>query len=80
MTLLTDDETENAAQSTFSPVQQQRLERLNQFADLRALTAAELVELDELVNLYDLAVLRRAKALASLAYQGKVISTTWKQL
>ncbi len=67
MTLLTDGETENVAQSVFSPVQQQRLERPSQLADLRALTAAELVELDGLIKLYDLAVLRRAKALASLA-------------
>ena len=60
----------SAARSTLLPVQQRRLAELNDIADLQELTDGEQAELEELVNFYDLAVLRRAKAMASLAYRG----------
>ncbi|MEZ4769189.1 MAG: hypothetical protein R2844_12285 [Caldilineales bacterium] len=73
MTLLSDDELRSALFSMLTVDQQQRLQELNDIADRRLLTTAEQAELDNLVKLYDIAVLRRAKAMATLAYRGHAI-------
>ncbi len=70
LSLFTDDALWAAAESSLSPAQQQRLEQLATTADVRSLTAAESSELTQLVEFFDLSVLRRAKALAILAQRG----------
>ncbi len=63
-----------AAETTLSPEQQRRLNQLTQEGETRLLTDAEAAELTQLIDAYDRAVLRRAKALALLAQRGFDIS------
>ena len=63
-----------AAETTLSPEQQRRLNQLTQEGEARLLTDAEAAELTQLIDAYDRAVLRRAKALALLAQRGFDIS------
>lgn len=63
-----------AAETTLSPEQQRRLTQLTQDGETRPLTSAEEAELTQLIDAYDRAVLRRAKALAILAQRGYAIS------
>ncbi len=64
----------SAAQLALSPEQQRHLSQLSQDGKMRQLTAAEDAELTQLIDAYDRAVLRRAKALALLAQRGYDIS------
>ena len=59
-----------ATESSISPAQQRRLEQLTYAGGTRSLTTSETAELNELLELYDRSVLRRAKALAVLAHRG----------
>src|SRR5919202_1317083 len=59
-----------AAETGLSPEQQRRLTQLSQDGEARVLTDAEAAELTHLIDEYDRAVLRRAKALAILAQRG----------
>lgn len=63
-----------AAETTPSPEQQHRLNQLTQEGETRPLTEAEEMELTQLIDTYDRAVLRRVKALALLAQRGYNIS------
>ncbi len=63
-----------AAETTLSPEQQRRLSQLTQEGETRLLPDAEAAELTQLIDAYDRAVLRRAKALALLAQRGFDIS------
>lgn len=78
MTLYNDDALRNAANSSLPASDQERLASLNRVADSRELTPVEEAELAELVNLYDLAVLRRAKAMAVLAHRGYAVQNEVK--
>ncbi len=62
-----DDALWHAAEASLSTADQKRLAQLNEVADERPLSDAERTELQTLIELYDRAVLRRAKALAMLA-------------
>jgi len=70
MAMLNDDALWAAIESALAPTQQRRLNQLSRAGGARALTAAESAELAQLVDLYDRAVLRRARALALLAFRG----------
>lgn len=70
MNLFKDTELWAATESSLSAAQQRRLRQLTNAADDRDLTPAESAELQELLGLYDLAVLRRAHALTVLAHRG----------
>lgn len=59
-----------ASESSMSLAQQRRLHQLNHAAGARVLTAAEQIEQAQLLELYQRAVLRRARALALLDYRG----------
>lgn len=74
MTLLTDDALGWASDSSLTPKQQCRLYQLTQSGKDRRLTQAEVSELDKLLEQYDIAVLRRAHALAQLLQRGYCIS------
>jgi hypothetical protein len=70
MALFTDDALWSASESSLSPAQQHRLRQLTQSSKERRLTQAESAELDYLLEQYDIAVLRRAHALALLNQRG----------
>jgi hypothetical protein len=70
MILFNDQALWAATASSFSPAQQRRLEELTTMGDERPLTAAETNELAYLLDEYDRAVLRRARALAILTQRG----------
>lgn len=70
MTLFTDDALWSASESSLSPAQQRRMRQLTQNSKERRLTQAESSELDHLLEQYDIAVLRRAHALALLSQRG----------
>lgn len=70
MTLFSDESLKASAQSSLSAAQQKRLTQLTHAGGIRSLTEAENRELQILRDLYDRAVLRRAKALAILAQRG----------
>jgi hypothetical protein len=70
MTLFTDDALCSASESSLSPAQQRRMSQLIQGSKERHLTTAESAELDHLLEQYDIAVLRRAHALALLSHRG----------
>ncbi len=70
LTMFSDDALWAAAESSLSPAQQSRLEQLTQAGGERRLSVAETAELQQLLELYDRSVLRRAKALSILAYRG----------
>lgn len=70
MVLFSDEDLQAACQSSLSVAQQKRLGQLSHSGGYRPLTNAESQELRLLLNLYDYAILRRAKALAVLAQRG----------
>jgi len=74
LSMYSDDALWAAAESSLSPAQQRRMEQLSTTADSRELTGAETSELSQLLEQYDVSVLRRAKALAVLAQRGYRIS------
>ncbi|RLT39576.1 MAG: hypothetical protein DWI57_10045 [Chloroflexi bacterium] len=59
-----------ARESSLSPARQRRLHQLNHAAGARPLTAAERTEQTHLLDEYQRSMLRRAHALALLAYRG----------
>ena len=74
MTMLSDEALWAASESALAPSEQRRLSQLNHAGDARSLTNAETAELSQLIELYDRAVLRRARALAILAFRGYAIA------
>lgn len=78
MALFSDESLKAAAQSFLSASQQKRLTQLTHAGGKRNLTKAEKGELQSLLDLYDHAVLRRAKALAILAQRGYDIDRVGK--
>jgi hypothetical protein len=74
LALLSDAALWSAAESTLAPEDQRRLKQLTQDGESRQLSEAEEAELAQLIDAYDRAVLRRAKALALLAQRGYNIS------
>lgn len=70
MSMFNDDALWAAVESSLSSSQQRRIRQLNETADTRSLTHAEEKELAQLLDAYDRAVLRRARALALLAHRG----------
>lgn len=70
MAIFTDEALLAATKSSLSPAEQHRLQRLTEASKTRTLTSTESIELDHLVERYDIAVLRRAHALALLARRG----------
>lgn len=73
MRLLSDQALFAARYPSLAPVEQQRLQQLNQDAGERNLTAAETAEQAALLAGYHRSVLRRAQALAILAERGHTI-------
>ena len=74
MTMFSDEALWAAAESSLSPSQRRRLNQLSHAGGQRPLSAAESVELTYLVDLYDRAVLRRARALTILAHRGFAVA------
>ncbi len=74
MNMFNDDALWASVQSSLSPAEVERLRQLNDAADTRELTASEEAELAQLLDAYDRAVLRRARALALLSHRGYDIS------
>jgi hypothetical protein len=74
MTMFSDEALWAAAESSLSPSQRRRLNQLSHAGGHRSLSAAESAELAHLVDLYDRAVLRRARALAILAHRGFAVA------
>lgn len=70
MVLFSDESLKAAAQSSLSAAQQERLAQLSHAGGERTLSKSEKRELERLLDLYDQAVLRRARALAILAQRG----------
>jgi predicted transcriptional regulator len=70
MIMFSDEALWTSTQSSLSPAQQVRLNQLADAGDTRTLNKAEAEELAQLLELYDRAVLRRARALSILAYRG----------
>jgi hypothetical protein len=70
MALFSDQALWAATASSFSPAQQRRLDQLTTTSDDLPLTATEASELAHLLDEYDRAVLRRARALAILTQRG----------
>lgn len=64
-----------ATETRLSTEQQQRLNQLTEEGETRLLVANEEAELAQLIDIYDRAVLRRAKAMALLAQRGYDISS-----
>ena len=64
-----------AAQASLSLGQQRRLNQLAEEGETRSLSEAEAAELAQVIDTYDRAVLRRAKALALLAQRGYDVSS-----
>lgn len=75
LSLFSDTALWTATEIRLSPDQQQRLNQLTADGKARRLTDAEVAELNQLIDAYDRAVLRRAKALAILAQRGYDISS-----
>jgi hypothetical protein len=74
MSMFSDEALWAATESSLSPSQRRRLNQLSHAGGLRSLSAAESAELTHLVDLYDRAVLRRARALAILAHRGFAVA------
>jgi hypothetical protein len=70
MSMFNDEALWASAASSLAPSQSKRLQQLNAAAKRRSLTPAEDKELETLIEDYDRAVLRRARALALLAHRG----------
>jgi hypothetical protein len=75
MIWLSDEALWQATTPTFTKEQQERLARLNDFADDRTLTAAERAEQTALLTAYEQSILRRAQAFAILSRRGHRIPT-----
>jgi predicted glycoside hydrolase/deacetylase ChbG (UPF0249 family) len=78
MSFFSDEALQAAVQSSIAPAQAQRLRQLSHDGGERTLSMAEQAELDALLQVHDVAVLRRAKALAILAQRGHSISDQTK--
>jgi len=74
MTMFSDEALNAAVESSLAPSQRRRLNQLSHAGGQRLLSAAESAELTHLVDLYDRAVLRRARALAILAHRGFAVA------
>lgn len=74
MTMFSDEALWAAAESSLSPAQRRRLNQFSRAGGQRPLNAAETAELAHLVDLYDRAVLRRARSLAILAHRGFAVA------
>jgi hypothetical protein len=70
MVLFSDESLKAAAQSSLSAAQQERLAQFSHAGGERTLSRAEKRKLEYLLDQYDQAVLRRARALAILAQRG----------
>ena len=70
MALLTNDALRLVGESSLAHTQQARMNQLIQRSKVRKLTVAESAQLAQLLEQYDLAVLRRAHALALLNQRG----------
>jgi len=70
MQLFNDEALWAATESSLSSSEQRRLRQLGENGDARKLTKGEKNELDNLLEKYDQAVLRRAHALAILSHRG----------
>jgi hypothetical protein len=70
LALFSDDALWAATESSLSAAEQRRLRQLTHAGGRRSLSAAEQAEMTRLLDLYDRAILRRAKALAILAQRG----------
>jgi hypothetical protein len=70
MVMFNDESLKAMTQSSLSAAQQERLTQLTYAGGTRPLTEAEKRELKQLLDLYDRAVLYRARALAILAQRG----------
>ncbi|MCL4862418.1 MAG: hypothetical protein KJZ93_23585, partial [Caldilineaceae bacterium] len=73
MAIFTDEALLAATKSSLSSAEQHRLQQLTEASKTRTLTSAESAELDHLIERYDIAVLRRAHALALLAQRGYLL-------
>jgi uncharacterized membrane protein YccC len=73
LNLLSDEALLAAAQPSFSPTEQYRLQQLNHVAGERSLTEAETIEQETLLEAYHRSVLRRAQSLAILMQRGHQI-------
>ena len=78
MSFFSDEALQAAAQSSIAPAQAQRLRQLVHDGGERALSVAEQTEMGAALQLHDVAVLRRARALAVLVQRGHVISNQTK--
>jgi hypothetical protein len=76
MHVFSDDALWSASEPTFKSSAQARIQELIALAEERELTSEEQQENQELVQEYKLSVLRRAKALSTLAQRGHQISPT----
>jgi uncharacterized protein YnzC (UPF0291/DUF896 family) len=74
MSVLSDQALWAASELSLSAAQQRRLRQLNALPQTQALTEAEVQEQAALLNSYQRAVLRRAKALSILAQRGHAIT------
>ena len=74
MMMFSDEALWAATESSLSPAQRRRLNQLSHAGGRKSLSPAESAELAHLVDLYDRAVLRRARALAILAHRGFVVA------
>ena len=70
MSMFSDDALWAATESSLSAAGQRQLRQLTHAGGRRSLSAAEKAEMARLLELYDRAILRRAKALAILAQRG----------
>ncbi len=75
MAMLNDAALQGMVESSLTPAQARRLRQLTHAAGERSLTPEETSALDELTELYDRSVLRRARAFALLAYRGYGLPT-----
>lgn len=74
MRFFSDEALRAATQSAIAPAQVQRLRQLVHDGGERGLSANEQAEMDAVLQLHDVAVLRRARALAMLAQRGHVLA------
>lgn len=74
MTMFSDEALWAATESILAPAQRRRLNQLSHAGGHRPLSVAESAELAYLVDLYDRAVLRRARALSILAHRGYAVT------
>ncbi len=73
MAMFSDEALWAAAESSLSPAQQRRMSQLTHAGGARTLTDAQATEMASLLDSFDRAVLRRARAFAILAQRGHPI-------